>query len=406
MQELEFHPIANIFPLLPDAELEELASDIKKNGLAQSIILHQGKILDGRNRFKACGIAGVVPKTQEFNNCDPLTFVVSMNLQRRHLDYDQRVGVALKIRKLKPKGRPPENGTKSSHLSERSAEVAAKACKVGQTAVKEAAAEEKENPSVADDLISGKDTMKSVRKRARKRKQAKKQKEAEAKVKSIPQTWNVTDSQAATKCSAVITDPPYGILDEPWEPKKLKTFTVDWLQRWSKCGADTFLIFWSQRYLWDGKKWFDGALPKYEFQQLLVWNYKNNKSPQSRMGFKQTWEPVFFYRRKGSERKIQVAGSAWGNDLHDFDCFDFAVPQSNFNGQNMKQHPAQKPVEVFRWLINAVTEPGELVCDPFCGSGTSGIASTQLKRPYHGIEIDPNFVQLAKERIALYGQGI
>ena len=70
----------------------------------------------------------------------------------------------------------------------------------------------------------------------------------------------------------------------------------------------------------------------------------------------------------------------------------------------MKQHPAQKPVSVFEWLINTVTKPGEIICDPFCGSGTSGIAATRLKRIYWGIETDAEYREMAGGRIATYGE--
>jgi hypothetical protein len=217
--------------------------------------------------------------------------------------------------------------------------------------------------------------------------------------------WELTAEQDVIQCNALITDPPYGILKESWEPdsKSIETITREWASRWSDCGADFLLMFFSQRYLWEGRRWFDESLPDYAFQQLLVWHYANNKSPQSRMGFKQTWEPIFFYRRKGSEKKITIGGKGWGDDIHDFDCHVAAVPQSNFKDENRKIHPAQKPVSVMRWLVNATTAPGDLVVDPFCGSGTTGIAAVQLKRKFHGIETDSEMLAKAEERIACYG---
>lgn len=216
----------------------------------------------------------------------------------------------------------------------------------------------------------------------------------------------LTGKQDAIECAVVITDPPYGILEEEWEPADLESFTREWLTRWRKCGADFFLVFWSQRHLWEGRRWFDESLSGYHFQQLLVWHYRNNKSPQSREGFKQTWEPIFFYRRTDATRKILISEDDWGEDHHDFDCHVAAVPQSNFDGENAKAHPAQKPVSVMRWLINATTEPGELVADPFMGSGTTGIAAAQLGRRFHGIEINQEYRKLAKGRISLYGESV
>jgi hypothetical protein len=62
-QPYKFHPACLAFPLLPDAELRELADDIKLRGLLHPVVLYQGQVLDGRNRLAACEIAGVAPLT-------------------------------------------------------------------------------------------------------------------------------------------------------------------------------------------------------------------------------------------------------------------------------------------------------------------------------------------------------
>jgi hypothetical protein len=64
------------------------------------ITLHEGKILDGRNRHRACEIAGVFPAFVEYIGADPLGFVVSHNLHRRHLTESQRGMVAAKLANL------------------------------------------------------------------------------------------------------------------------------------------------------------------------------------------------------------------------------------------------------------------------------------------------------------------
>ena len=213
----------------------------------------------------------------------------------------------------------------------------------------------------------------------------------------------VTSDQSIIQCDAVITDPPYGILNEEWDKIELEKFTREWLSRWNECGADIFIATWSERHLFEGKKWFDNELTNYTFQQLLIWHYPNNKGHQSQLGFKHTFEPILFYRKNGSTKKIGVGGGEWGEELNDFDCHVSATPQSNFNNENMKQHPAQKSIQVMRWLVNATTNKGDMVVDPFCGSGTTGIACAQLDRSFHGIEKNEEYIQLAKNRIATYG---
>lgn len=94
---MEFHEIANIFPLLIGIDFESLRDDIAKNGLLEPIVIYEGKILDGRNRYTACLGAGVLPDTVEYNGDDPLGFVIAKNLHRRHLNESQRALVASKL---------------------------------------------------------------------------------------------------------------------------------------------------------------------------------------------------------------------------------------------------------------------------------------------------------------------
>ena len=96
---LEPHPFAALFPGLPPEELTQLARDIKERGQLEPIVLHEGLILDGRNRYRACQIAGVKPRIEEFDAKDakrsPEEFVLSRNLRRRHLSVGQKAAIAL-----------------------------------------------------------------------------------------------------------------------------------------------------------------------------------------------------------------------------------------------------------------------------------------------------------------------
>ena len=96
---LEPYPLAAIFPELPAEELRLLAQDIKQRGQIEPIILYQGQILDGRNRYRACQMVGVKPRFEEFNpksaKRSPEEFVLSRNLRRRHLSAGQKAAIAL-----------------------------------------------------------------------------------------------------------------------------------------------------------------------------------------------------------------------------------------------------------------------------------------------------------------------
>lgn len=92
------HPLADLFPMMSDEMFSALVADIRENGLREPIILHEGMILDGRNRHKACVEVGVEPITRPWDQRgSALSFVVSKNLHRRHLSESQRAMVAAKI---------------------------------------------------------------------------------------------------------------------------------------------------------------------------------------------------------------------------------------------------------------------------------------------------------------------
>lgn len=95
----EFHPVANIFPLLDGEEFSQLVADIKDNGQREDIWLHpDGRIVDGRNRYRACIEAGVQPKFRTWNGQGSLVlFVTSLNLRRRHLTPSQAAAIAAEI---------------------------------------------------------------------------------------------------------------------------------------------------------------------------------------------------------------------------------------------------------------------------------------------------------------------
>src|SRR5262245_47499873 len=120
-EELKFHPLADIFPLMEGEEFDALVADIKKNGLREKIDLHQGKIVDGRNRYRALQRLGVDPDDKYFrkaiyahaiggeiapherdNDERVLAYVISKNIHRRHLTAEQKRDLIAKLIKAQP----------------------------------------------------------------------------------------------------------------------------------------------------------------------------------------------------------------------------------------------------------------------------------------------------------------
>jgi len=100
---LKFHPLANLFPMLSEQEMDDLGDDIRANGQVETVKLHRGMVLDGRNRYTACARKGVGVRTEIFEGSDreALNWVISKNLKRRHLTESQRARVAARIATLR-----------------------------------------------------------------------------------------------------------------------------------------------------------------------------------------------------------------------------------------------------------------------------------------------------------------
>ena len=111
---MKFHEYANLFPMMPEMDLMRLAEDIKEKGQSDPVITLDGMIIDGRNRYKACEINGITPRCEEYTGDDPLGFVVSHNLHRRHMNESQRGMVGAKLANLQHGG---QGGTLNSAIA-------------------------------------------------------------------------------------------------------------------------------------------------------------------------------------------------------------------------------------------------------------------------------------------------
>lgn len=93
MQTYELHPLCTLFPRLNGGEFATLRDDIAANGLRSPIVLHDGMILDGGNRYRACLDAKVEPKFTNFSGGNLVSFVLSANLHRRHMTAGQQAAI-------------------------------------------------------------------------------------------------------------------------------------------------------------------------------------------------------------------------------------------------------------------------------------------------------------------------
>jgi len=157
MKTYEYHELASLLPLLDDEDFDALVEDIREYGQIEPITLFEGKILDGRNRYKACLELGIEVKTKEWtpselNGLTPLQYVISENIMRRHLNVAQRSEIALLLlpeieaeaekRKEETVGRPKKSEInkfqKKEERNPQSTKIAGKKVKVSQNIMMQA----------------------------------------------------------------------------------------------------------------------------------------------------------------------------------------------------------------------------------------------------------------------------
>ena len=77
----------------------------------------------------------------------------------------------------------------------------------------------------------------------------------------------------------------------------------------------------------------------------------------------------------------------------------WAIGTPKASEKTFGKHPTQKPLDLLRRIVSASTNAGDLILDPFMGSGTTGVAAIELGRRFVGIDNEPNFVELAEKRL-------
>lgn len=183
---MKHHPIADVWPMMDEGKLHELADDIRKNGQLVPVWLYEGKILDGRNRWAACKIAGIEPKTNEYAGDEPTAFAVSLNDRRRHMGKSALAAVAAELephfaadakRRQQNAGKEHGRGQKVSQKIEqavsandrKAAAEAAASVGVNRQYVSDAKKVKTEAPEVFERLKAGKITLQDAKREVAKK---------------------------------------------------------------------------------------------------------------------------------------------------------------------------------------------------------------------------------------------
>ena len=209
----------------------------------------------------------------------------------------------------------------------------------------------------------------------------------------------------------VLTDPPYGTTQCKWD--SVIPFEPMWGEVWRVLKRNGVAVLLAQspfdkvlgsssianlKYEWIWQKEAGtGHLnakkaPMKDHENILVF-YKKlpTYNPQMRVGFKP-------YSQSQGRTKSKNYGKQTGA-ITVSDGSRYPLSVINFPRDKYKVHPTQKPVSLMEYLIKTYTNEGETVLDFTMGSGTTGVAAKNLNRKFIGIELDPDYFRIAKDRI-------
>jgi DNA modification methylase len=111
---------------------------------------------------------------------------------------------------------------------------------------------------------------------------------------------------------------------------------------------------------------------------------------------------ILVWKKRNSEGFLCNAEAAWMNTGRGVYVYSEPVEKM----QKTRTHPTQKPEGLMEWCIEKASNPNDLIFDPFCGSGTTCVAAKRLGRRYIGIDISPEYCDIARKRLEAEEKGI
>ena len=178
-----------------------------------------------------------------------------------------------------------------------------------------------------------------------------------------------------------IADPPYGI-GKDWEKRDRDTS-----RKFKNCGYKNDRI---------GKEYFDEIMRVSKHWIIWGWNYFTDILPPT--NYLIVWDKMSNSNQVFKYSKAEIAGT----DIR-IPCNLVSIPWDGYRmGEETgkkKIHPHQKPVALYRWLLETYCPKAKRIFDPFAGSGSLGVACQQLGRDYFGCEISKEFFDAARNRI-------
>lgn len=410
----------NLIPPLTSEEYAGLEESILAEGCRDSLVAWHGILIDGHNRYEICEKYGIPYSIMEtdFESRDAVKLWMMKNqLARRNLNGFQRVEIvhavkdAIRAEAKKRQGTRTDLNNIPVKLPEckDSRDILGEMAGVsGSTYERAAKVIEQGTPETKEALRRGEMSINQAYTEIKKQEKAEQRAEKMEAVKEAAiQDGNLvcgdctieleTLSDGTVDC--VVTDPPYGInyvsnrrtIESEVVKAVANDSLEDALKLWETvCGilykkmkADSHLYCFTS---WKVYPQFAEIIGRYfKIKNCLVWVKNNHGSGDLEGNYSEQYEMVIF-ATKGN-RKLN------GNRESNVLTFD-KVASLNL------LHSCEKPVDLLSFLIEKSTDAGELVVDPFMGSGSTIFAAKQTGRSYWGCELDEENYRIACGRCA------
>ena len=193
-------------------------------------------------------------------------------------------------------------------------------------------------------------------------------------------------------------------IKEPAENGERHTYVLELILALRKQGW-----LWTEEYIWHKRNCYPGKWPN-RFRDAWERCLHFTKQKKFAMHQEAVMVPMGNWRHSRLKNLSETdrirdnshVRSGFGKNISNWIAREKAYPTNVLHLAtecSNKKHSATFPIELPSWFIKLFSSEGDLVLDPFVGSGTTAVASKQLRRHYLGIDIDPGFCDVARERL-------
>jgi hypothetical protein len=404
------HPAANLFPMLDREEFDRLVESVRTRGLEHPIVLDdKGTLLDGRNRMRACAIAGVSPRFETYGGDDPVDYIVRVNVHRRHLTTSQRAMLGLRLlphyeeeakKRMAAAGasaapRRPAQKARAERPTlsiGRARDAAASAIGTSGRSIARAKRLMEQAPDLAEKVWSGQLPLDRAERLLREATPAKR----EAGLPVVQsEDWGTErvrllhgdfrDRLAELEPGAVdvlITDPPY-------DKESLPLYGD--LARWAQklLGPRGILLVSTGQLFLPQVLELLGAHMNYGWAFALELTGSRARVPARHIV--QEWKPI-----------VAFTPGPWPSGGRWYAHGDLLVSHE----REKELYEWQHPVAPVRLLIERYCPEDGLVVDPFMGVGSFGVAALSSGRRFVGVETHLGRFEQARQRLLEYCSGM